>query len=153
MTDSGAYSADMQGTATPGATNPGAHPGYGTGMLTPAQWCEHNSWQLPNGVLFSAEAAANDPVLKPADYRSALDIAEMLNGADGKKPTPEQVRMIEAGPAPTLVIAGAGSGKTATMVDRVIWLVDNGFVRPEEVLGVTFTRKAATELRSRMRAG
>jgi len=136
-----------------GATNPGAHPGPGTGMLTPAQWCEHNSWQLPNGVLFSAEAAANDPALKPAGYRSALDIAEMLNGADGKKPTPEQVRMIEAGPAPTLVIAGAGSGKTATMVDRVIWLVDNGFVRPEEVLGVTFTRKAATELRSRMRAG
>ena len=139
MTDSGAY----------GATNPGS----GAGMLTPAQWCEHNSWQLPNGALFSAEAAANNPALKPAGYRSALDIAEMLNGADGKKPTPEQVRMIEAGPAPTLVIAGAGSGKTATMVDRVIWLVDNGFVRPEEVLGVTFTRKAATELRSRMRAG
>lgn len=153
MTDSGAYSADMQGATHPGATTPGAHPGSGTGMLTPAQWCEHNSWQLPNGMLFSAEAAANDPALKPADYRSALDIAEMLNGADGKKPTPEQVRMIEAGPAPTLVIAGAGSGKTATMVDRVIWLVDNGFVRPEEVLGVTFTRKAATELRSRMRAG
>ena len=141
MTDSGAY----------GATHPG--PGTGAGMLTPAQWCEHNSWQLPNGVLFSAEAAATNPALKPAGYRSALDIAEMLNGADGKKPTPEQVRMIEAGPAPTLVIAGAGSGKTATMVDRVIWLVDNGFVRPEEVLGVTFTRKAATELRSRMRAG
>lgn len=143
MTDSGAY----------GATHPGANPGSGAGMLTPAQWCEHNSWQLPNGALFSAEAAANDPAQKPANYRSALDIAEMLNGADGKKPTPEQVRMIEAGPAPTLVIAGAGSGKTATMVDRVIWLVDNGFVRPEEVLGVTFTRKAATELRSRMRAG
>ncbi len=148
MTDSGAYGADMHG-----ATNPGAHPGFGTGRLTPAQWCERNSWQLPNGVLFSAEAAANNPALKPTGYRSALDIAEMLNGADGKKPTPEQIRMIEAGPAPTLVIAGAGSGKTATMVDRVIWLVDNGFVRPEEVLGVTFTRKAATELRSRMRAG
>lgn len=148
MTDSGAH-----GATNPGATNSGANPGPGTGMLTPAQWCEHNSWQLPNGALFSAEAAANNPELKPAGYRSALDIAEMLNGADGKKPTPEQVRMIEAGPAPTLVIAGAGSGKTATMVDRVIWLVDNGFVRPEEVLGVTFTRKAATELRSRMRAG
>ena len=146
MTDSGAHSADMYS-----ATNPGSAPG--AGMLTPAQWCEHNSWQLPNGTLFSAEAAANNPALKPAGYRSALDIAEMLNGTDGKKPTPEQIRMIEAGPAPTLVIAGAGSGKTATMVDRVIWLVDNGFVRPEEVLGVTFTRKAATELRSRMRAG
>ena len=143
MTDSGAY----------GATNSGPGTGAVSGMLTPAQWCEHNSWQLPNGALFSAEAAANNPALKPAGYRSALDIAEMLNGADGKKPTPEQIRMIEAGPAPTLVIAGAGSGKTATMVDRVIWLVDNGFVRPEEVLGVTFTRKAATELRSRMRAG
>ena len=148
MIDSGAYGADMHS-----ATNLGAHPGSGTDMLTPAQRCEHNSWQLPNGMLFSAEAATTDPALKPTDYRSALDIAEMLNGADGKKPTPEQVRMIEAGPAPTLVIAGAGSGKTATMVDRVIWLVDNGFVRPEEVLGVTFTRKAATELRSRMRAG
>lgn len=147
MTDSGAY-----GATHPGARS-GTHPGSGAGMLTPAQWCEHNSWQLPDGTLFSAEAASNDPALKPADYRSALDIAEMLNGVDGKKPTPEQVRMIEAGPAPTLVIAGAGSGKTATMVDRVIWLVDNGFVRPEEVLGVTFTRKAATELRSRMRAG
>ena len=147
MTDSGAY-----GATKPGARS-GTHPGSGAGMLTPAQWCEHNSWQLPDGTLFSAEAAGNDPALKPANYRSALDIAEMLNGADGKKPTPEQVRMIEAGPAPTLVIAGAGSGKTATMVDRVIWLVDNGFVRPEEVLGVTFTRKAATELRSRMRAG
>lgn len=152
MTDSGAYGADMYSATNPGA-HPGSAPGAAAGMLTPAQWCEHNSWQLPNGALFSAEAAANNPELKPAGYRSALDIAEMLNGADGKKPTPEQIRMIEAGPAPTLVIAGAGSGKTATMVDRVIWLVDNGFVRPEEVLGVTFTRKAATELRSRMRAG
>ena len=147
MTDSGAY-----GATHPGAT-PGINPVSGAGMLAPAQWCEHNSWQLPDGTLFSAEAAGNDPAQKPANYRNALDIAEMLNGVDGKKPTPEQVRMIEAGPAPTLVIAGAGSGKTATMVDRVIWLVDNGFVRPEEVLGVTFTRKAATELRSRMRAG
>jgi len=105
MTDSGAYSADMQG-----ATNPGAHPGSGTGMLTPAQWCEHNSWQLPNGTLFSAEAAPNDPALKPADYRSALDIAEMLNGAEGKKPTPEQVRMIEAGPPPPPPPAGRAAG-------------------------------------------
>lgn len=138
-------------------------------LMTPAQWCEANTWQFADGTLLKdlpsggdavADSAGSDSAPNPVagsapagGYRSALDIATMLNGPEGKKPTPEQVRMIEAGPAPTLVIAGAGSGKTATMVDRVIWLVDNGFVCPEEVLGVTFTRKAATELRTRMRAG
>lgn len=128
-------------------TNPATASGQ---PLTPAQWCERNTWQFADGTLLADLPAGATPA---GGYRSALDIAAMLNGSDGKKPTPEQIRMIEAGPAPTLVIAGAGSGKTATMVDRVIWLVDNGFVRPEEVLGVTFTRKAATELRNRMRAG
>src|SRR5699024_7180839 len=61
-------------------------------------------------------------------------------------PTDEQTAIIEAGPEPLLVVAGAGSGKTHTMTDRVIWLIANGYVRPEEVLGVTFTRKAAGEL-------
>lgn len=128
-------------------TNPATASGQ---PLTPAQWCERNTWQFADGTLLADLPAGATPA---GGYRSALDIAAMLNGPEGKKPTPEQIRMIEAGPAPTLVIAGAGSGKTATMVDRVIWLVDNGFVRPEEVLGVTFTRKAATELRNRMRAG
>src|SRR5690625_4273078 len=65
-------------------------------------------------------------------------------------PTDEQTAIIEAGPDPLLVVAGAGSGKTHTMTDRVIWLIANGYVRPEEVLGVTFTRKAAGELESRV---
>src|SRR4051794_136155 len=68
------------------------------------------------------------------------------------QPTPEQSGIISSPLAPLLVIAGAGSGKTATMADRVVWLVANGWVRPEEVLGVTFTRKAAGELASRIRA-
>ena len=67
-------------------------------------------------------------------------------------PTPEQSQIISSPLAPRLVIAGAGSGKTATMADRVVWLVANGWVRPEEVLGVTFTRKAAGELATRIRA-
>lgn len=67
-------------------------------------------------------------------------------------PTPEQSQIISSSLEPRLVIAGAGSGKTATMADRVVWLVANGWVRPEEVLGVTFTRKAAGELASRIRA-
>ncbi|WP_346927847.1 ATP-dependent DNA helicase [uncultured Arthrobacter sp.] len=67
-------------------------------------------------------------------------------------PTAEQSHIISSPLTPRLVIAGAGSGKTATMADRVVWLVANGWVRPEEVLGVTFTRKAAGELATRIRA-
>lgn len=67
-------------------------------------------------------------------------------------PTAEQSAVISSPLTPRLVIAGAGSGKTATMADRVVWLVANGWVRPEEVLGVTFTRKAAGELAGRIRA-
>ncbi len=65
-------------------------------------------------------------------------------------PTDEQVAVIEAPLAPALVVAGAGSGKTETMASRVVWLVANGLVRRDEVLGLTFTRKAAGELAERI---
>jgi DNA helicase-2/ATP-dependent DNA helicase PcrA len=52
--------------------------------------------------------------------------------------------------SPTLVVAGAGSGKTELMAVRVLWLVANGFAQPEEILGLTFTRKAAAELSKRV---
>ncbi|WP_344979037.1 ATP-dependent DNA helicase [Streptosporangium fragile] len=66
-------------------------------------------------------------------------------------PTPEQAEVIEAGLEPMVVMAGAGSGKSETMAGRVVWLVANGLVRPEQVLGLTFTRKAAAELSVRVR--
>lgn len=84
---------------------------------------------------------------------TARRIAELL--ADPQNgpllPTAEQGAVIEyplAGSA--LVVAGAGSGKTETMANRVVWLIANGFVQPEQVLGLTFTRKAAGELRERV---
>ena len=52
---------------------------------------------------------------------------------------------------PSLVVAGAGSGKTETMAARVVWLLANGVVEPDQVLGLTFTRKAAGELAERVR--
>ncbi len=85
---------------------------------------------------------------------SARQLAELLHGdtpGDVLYPTPEQIVVIESGLEPMLVIAGAGSGKTKTMADRVVWLVANGLVRPEQILGVTFTRKAAGELATRIR--
>ena len=61
------------------------------------------------------------------------------------EPTPEQAAVISAPLGPLAVIAGAGSGKSETMAARLVWLVANGMVRPDRVLGLTFTRKAAAE--------
>ncbi len=76
-----------------------------------------------------------------------------LSRALGQKhaPTPQQADVIGAQPGPLLVVAGAGAGKTETMAARVVWLVANGYARPEEILGLTFTRKAAQELGKRIR--
>ena len=66
-------------------------------------------------------------------------------------PTDEQCAVIEAPHrAQSLVVAGAGSGKTETMANRVVWLLANGHVAVPEVLGLTFTRKAAGELAERI---
>ncbi|WLQ06700.1 ATP-dependent helicase [Arthrobacter oryzae] len=86
----------------------------------------------------------------PAPRFSPEELTAMLG--ERNSPTAEQSAIISSPLTPRLVIAGAGSGKTATMADRVVWLVANGWVRPEEVLGVTFTRKAAGELASRIGA-
>ena len=82
-----------------------------------------------------------------AVQHSALDIATAL---EMPPPTQEQAAVIEAGARPLLVVAGAGSGKTETMAARVVWLVANGLVDPDQVLGLTFTRKAAAELSQRI---
>ena len=85
---------------------------------------------------------------------SAQDIGNALRTLDPKfkGPSPEQIPIIESTHlGPTVVIAGAGSGKTETMSARVLWLVANGIVSPNEILGLTFTRKASGELASRIR--
>ncbi|MGW5430714.1 ATP-dependent helicase [Streptomyces sp. NPDC004059] len=65
--------------------------------------------------------------------------------------TLEQTACITAPPAPQVIVAGAGSGKTTVMAARVVWLVGTGQVAPEQVLGLTFTNKAAGELAERVR--
>jgi DNA helicase-2/ATP-dependent DNA helicase PcrA len=78
---------------------------------------------------------------------SAVDVARRLGLPE---PTPEQQAVIEAPLVPALVVAGAGSGKTETMANRVVWLLANGHVQVSQVLGLTFTRKAAGELGERI---
>lgn len=123
----------------------------------------------PDAVLFDdaalfGDAALGDPAMRagatadggpgtaarPAEPRlSAREIAELLGRPS---PTDEQVAVIEAPLEPVLVVAGAGSGKTETMAARVVWLIANELVAPEEVLGLTFTRKAAAELTQRVQS-
>jgi DNA helicase-2/ATP-dependent DNA helicase PcrA len=93
--------------------------------------------------------AAPEPVrarrlLTPAEVAARCGLAYA--------PSDEQARVVSA-PAdrPLVVVAGAGSGKTETMAARVCWLVANELVAPDAVLGLTFTRKAASELNERIR--
>ncbi|RLU99347.1 ATP-dependent DNA helicase [Streptomyces griseocarneus] len=88
---------------------------------------------------------------------SVLDVTSRLTHPDQLKEllgipfTTEQTACITAPPAPQVIVAGAGSGKTTVMAARVVWLVGTGQVAPEQVLGLTFTNKAAGELSERVR--
>ncbi len=89
--------------------------------------------------------------LVPPAPRTRLDSAAALIEALGISFSDQQLDAITAPLEPGVIIAGAGSGKTTVMAARVVWLVGTGAVRPEEVLGLTFTRKAAAELSQRVR--
>lgn len=80
------------------------------------------------------------------------DPAELAAALGLHQPTEEQAAVIAAPPGPLVVIAGAGAGKTETMAARVVWLVANGYAEPGQVLGLTFTRKAAGQLLRRVRS-
>ena len=83
------------------------------------------------------------PIASPADLRRVM--------AADFEVSEEQWAAVSAPLQPAVVIAGAGSGKTSLMAARVVFLVATGQVRADQVLGLTFTTKAAAELRARVR--
>lgn len=75
----------------------------------------------------------------------------VLAALHGREPTDEQWEAISYGRGPLSIVAGAGSGKTAVMAARIAYIVSGGWVRPSQILGLTFTNKAAAELEARIR--
>jgi DNA helicase-2/ATP-dependent DNA helicase PcrA len=75
-----------------------------------------------------------------------MDPATLLEGLD-----PEQRAAAVAVGGPVCILAGAGTGKTRTITHRIAYAVTTGAVQPEHVLAVTFTARAAGELRARLR--
>ncbi|MGC4817537.1 ATP-dependent helicase [Micromonospora sp. DT63] len=99
-------------------------------------------------TLFGAGPAPAPRLADSGPRYTPVELAKLLRLP---APTREQAAIIAAPVEPLLVVAGAGSGKTETMAARVVWLVANSYVRPEQILGLTFTRKAAGELAHRVR--